>query len=86
MKFRLYARRLIEKFDTQEIFIRDKLCLLKDMNINHLIKLKVNGYTVAKPETIVSPCPVCGFGDVENNFCGMCGHKNEYVTADEVGE
>lgn len=32
MKFRLYARRLIEKFDTQEIFIRDKLCLLKERN------------------------------------------------------
>ncbi|WP_346349648.1 hypothetical protein [Lactococcus formosensis] len=42
----------------------------------------IYGYIVAKPKTIVSPCPVCGFEDVENNFCGVCGHKNEYVTAD----
>jgi Protein of unknown function (DUF1642). len=53
--------------------------------IETLINMK-NGYTVAKPKIIVSPCPVCGFEDVENNFCGVCGHKNEYVTADEVGE
>lgn len=49
------------------------------MNINHLLKLKVNGYTVEVPKTIVTPCPVCGFEDVESNFCGICGHKNEYV-------
>ncbi|WP_285151908.1 DUF1642 domain-containing protein [Lactococcus petauri] len=52
------------------------------MNRNLFYKAVINGYTVAKPKTIVSPCPVCGFEDVENNFCGVCGHKNEYVTAD----
>ncbi|XHB95548.1 DUF1642 domain-containing protein [Lactococcus garvieae] len=48
--------------------------------IVHLIaRAKIDGYTVEKPKTIVSPCPVCGFEDVEANFCGICGHKNEYV-------
>lgn len=46
----------------------------------HLIaRAKLDGYTVETPKVIVSPCPVCGFEDVEENFCGICGHKNEYV-------
>ncbi|WP_285005140.1 DUF1642 domain-containing protein [Lactococcus formosensis] len=48
--------------------------------IVHLIaRAKLDGYTVETPKVIVSPCPVCGFEDVEENFCGICGHKNEYV-------
>jgi hypothetical protein len=56
-----------------------------DMNIiEYIFKLYFIEYTISKPKTIVTPCPVCGFEDVENNFCGICGHKNEYVTAEEV--
>lgn len=56
------------------------------MNRNMFYEAVIKGYTVTKLKVIVSPCPVCGFEDVENNFCGVCGHKNEYVTADEVEE
>lgn len=48
------------------------------MNINHLLKLKVNGYTVETPKAIVTPCPVCGYEEVESNFCSICGRKNDY--------
>jgi len=58
---------------------------MKNKPIETIFSMK-NGYTVGKPKIIVSPCPVCGFEDVENNFCGVCGHENEYVTADEVEE
>lgn len=44
-----------------------------------LAKCLLYGYTVEKQKNIVSPCPVCRFEDVKANFCGMCGHKNEYV-------
>lgn len=44
-----------------------------------LPKCLLYGYTVEKSKTIVSPCPVCRFEDVKANFCGICGHKNEYV-------
>ena len=44
-----------------------------------LLKCLLICYTVEKPKIIVSPCPVCRFEDVKANFCGICGHKNEYV-------
>ncbi|MFD2254367.1 hypothetical protein ACFSJM_08440 [Lactococcus formosensis subsp. bovis] len=46
-----------------------------------LPKCLLYGYTVEKPKwkAIVSPCPVCRYEDVESNFCGICGHKNEYM-------
>ncbi|KXT61401.1 hypothetical protein [Lactococcus sp. DD01] len=55
------------------------------MNINHLLKLKVNGYTAETPKVIVSPCPVCRYEDVKSNFCSICGHKNEYVAVEQIG-
>ncbi|MCI3860170.1 hypothetical protein V6B05_01855 [Lactococcus garvieae] len=43
-----------------------------------LADLKINGYTVETPKVIVTPCPVCGYEDVESNFCSICGRKNDY--------
>lgn len=50
-----------------------------DDNINLILRAWLYGYTVEKPKTPVSPCPVCGYKDVSSNFCSICGHKNEYV-------
>jgi hypothetical protein len=38
----------------------------------------LNGYTVETPKAIVTPCPVCGYEEVESNFCSICGRKNDY--------
>lgn len=38
----------------------------------------INGYTVETPKAIVTPCPVCGYEEVESNFCSICGRKNDY--------
>ncbi|WP_270318372.1 DUF1642 domain-containing protein [Lactococcus petauri] len=45
--------------------------------ITTLVYMK-NGYTVESPKVIVTPCPVCGYEDVESNFCSICGRKNDY--------
>lgn len=45
--------------------------------ITTLVNMK-NGYTVETPKAIVTPCPVCGYEEVESNFCSICGRKNDY--------
>ncbi len=48
-------------------------------HFDEFLEALINGCTVETTKAIVTPCPVCGYQDVESNFCGICGHKNEYI-------
>lgn len=51
---------------------------IKKRDYDYFARAWLNGYTVETPKAIVTPCPVCGYEEVESNFCSICGRKNDY--------